>query len=195
MSQQEKSFIEACINKELRRIQATIKYGVNIHIEDNWAIEIAAQNGFIDVTKLLLENGVSHEIAAVKKLLSYCCHFQYHKFIETLINESDAYKNDSSAFSWTAITGNIAIGELLLHYLNEDKLDGAIIRAAEHGKIEFLDFLIGNSIEEIDSSSERAVYWAAGKGRWDAVKYLLNHSIGTLNNLGKYKDYYEKNHT
>ena len=75
-------------------------------------------------------------------------------------------------------------------YLNKEKLGGAFIRAAEHGNIDFLDFLISNSIEEIDKSSERAVYWAAEKSQWKTVDYLISYSIGSLENLGEYKHYF-----
>ena len=190
LSNQEKSFIEACIKGNMKGVKSCHKHDVDIGVEDNWAMHIGVINGNFELVKWLLENGVSHEQAAEKYLLGYSCQYQNLLFVEDLTRSSVCYKNDQYAFSWTASLGNVEIGELLLGYLNMEKLGGGFIRAAEAGKIKFLDFLIANNIQDHDSSSKRAVYWAAEKGHWETVDYLINKSIGTIENLGSCKTDY-----
>ncbi len=190
ITNQEKCFIEYCMNNNLSGVKTCHKNGVNLFIEDNWAIDIAARNGYFDLARWLLQNGVTHGDAAIKNLLAYACYHKNLPFVYSIIGQSDAYKEDKYAFSWTASTGVIEIGELLLGYLNKEKLGGSFIRAAECGHTDYLDFLIGNSIQDYDKSAKRAAYWAAENGKWPAVKQLIETSVCDIESISEFKEVY-----
>lgn len=184
MTDQEKSFIESCFEGNLRNIKTCIKYGVDIHVADDWCIDIVARKNYSEIVIFFLENGISHEVAAKKMVLAYSSDAQDIELVKYLIENSEEYKNETSALQWCAAKGNILIMELLLGYFNE--FDGIFCSAASKGKVELLKFLIDNDLQSYDTGAERAVYWAAERNRWDAVELLLNNDIGTTENLGKY---------
>lgn len=182
MTDQEKSFIESCFKGNLRSIKTCVKHGVNIHLENNWCIDIAARNGHSDIVVYFLENGISHKTASEKMVLAYSCNAQNLELVKYLIKASDEYKNETSALQWTAAKGNLPIMELLLGYF--DDFNGIFCSAASTGKVELLQFLIDNDLHNLDNGSERAVYWAGERNKWNAVELLLENNIGTLDNLG-----------
>ncbi|WP_299007378.1 ankyrin repeat domain-containing protein [uncultured Tenacibaculum sp.] len=189
MTDQEKSFIESCFEGNFRNIKTCIKYGVNIHIQDDWCIDIVGRKNYSEIIIYFLENGISHKSAAKKMLLAYTCDAEDLNLVKYLINNSDEYKNETSAIQWTASKGNIEIMELILGYFED--FNGIFCSAASTGKIELLQFLIDNDIQDYDNGSERAVYWAAEKNKWSTVKLLLENNIGTIDRLGeKYTNKY-----
>ena len=182
MTDQEKSFIESCFEGSLRFIKTCVKHGVDIHVENDWCIDIAARKGYSKIITYFLNNGISHESAAKKMVLAYTCDAQDLELVKYLITKSDAYKNETSALQWTAAKGNIPIMELLLGYFNE--FNGIFCSAASTGQIELIQFLIDNNLQDFDSGAERAVFWAGERSKWNAVELLLKNNIGTLDNLG-----------
>lgn len=190
MTEQEKSFIESCVKNNIHGVKRCHQHGVNIFVEGNWAITIAATNGHIELVRWLLENGITHEMAAKARLLSYMCYFQNLVMIDRLISSSDCYKDDPAAFSWTADTGNVYIGEKLLAYLNIAQIWGGFQAASESGRLQFLEFLINNNVQEYDRTYERAVFNAASHGQWKAVEYLIRMSIGTREQLKHFEPHY-----
>ncbi|WP_028283573.1 MULTISPECIES: ankyrin repeat domain-containing protein [Flavobacteriaceae] len=182
MTDQEKSFIESCFEGNLRFIKTCVKHGVDIHVANDWCIDIAARKGYSKIVTYFLENGISHESAAKKMVLAYTCDAQDLELVKYLIGKSAEYKNETSALQWTAAKGNLPIMELLLGYFNE--FNGIFCSAASTGQVTLLQFLIDNDLHNLDSGAERAVYWAGEKGKWNAVELLLENNIGTLDNLG-----------
>lgn len=182
MTDQEKSFIESCFEGNLRSIKMCVKHGVDIHVANDWCIDIAARKGYSKIVIYFLENGISHESAAKKMVLAYTCDAQALELVKYLIGKSDEYKNETSALQWTAAKGNLPIMELLLGYF--DEFNGIFCSAASTGQVELLQFLIDNDLQDLDSGVERAVYWAGERSKWNAVELLLENNIGTLENLG-----------
>jgi len=182
MTDQEKSFIESCIEGDLKSMILCIKHNVNVNVENDWVISICARKHHHKIAKYLLsKNLVSHKSASTKGLLAYACNSNNFEFVKHLISQSDEYKTDSAAFSWTASNGNIKIAELLVNYLNSDCLQGGFCRAAEVGHIQFLEFLFLNSIDDIDNSANRAIHWAKGGNRDKVIIYLSNNGLGLKN--------------
>jgi len=189
MTDQEKSFIESCFEGDIKSIKTCIKYGVDIHVESDWCIDIAARKENSKLVKFFIENGISHESASKKLVLAYAAAAQDKDLVKYLLSQSDEYKKDDTALTWVAMNGNLEIAEMLLAYL--DSFDGVFCRAAEAGRIPFLEFLIDNSIQDLDSGAERSPYWAACKNKWSTVEMLLNNNIGDIESLGeKYKEMY-----
>lgn len=182
MTDQEKSFIESCFEANLRDIKMCIKYGVDIHVEKDWCIDIVARNGYSKIVTYFLENGISHKSASERMVLAYSCDNQNLELVKYLIEASDEYKGETSALQWAAAKGNLQIMEVLLGYF--DEFDGIFCSAASTGKVEVLQFLIDNDLQNLDKGSERAIYWAAERGKWNAVELLLENNIGTFDNLG-----------
>lgn len=182
MTDQEKLFIESCYENKFSSIKMCIKYNVNIHVENDWCIDIVARKGYSKLVKFFLENGITHESASEKMVLAYTCDNQDLDLVKYLI-ENHEYKKEHSALSWAAATGNMEIIELLLGYF--DEFDGVFCSAAQSGQVNVLNFLIDNGIQDLDSGSERAPYWAAEKNKWNVVELLLSNGIGSLENLGE----------
>ncbi|SEC66425.1 Ankyrin repeat-containing protein [Tenacibaculum sp. MAR_2009_124] len=188
MTEQEKMFIESCLEGNLRSIKMCVKHGVNIHVQNNWSIDIVARKGYSKIVKYFLENGISNKEATEKKVLAYCCHNGDYDTVKYLIERSDEYKVDHSSLQWAASKGDQLIVEMLLAYIND--LSGLFCSAAQSGNVNLMQFLIDNDLQNLDHSAERAVYWGAEKNKWNCVDILLNNEIGTLDNLGSYKDKY-----
>lgn len=182
MTDQEKSFIESCFEGNLRFIKTCVKHGVDIHVANDWCIDIAARKGYSKIVRYFLENGISHESATKKMVLAYTCDTEDLELVKYLIEKSDEYKKETSALQWTAAKGNLKIMELLLGYFNE--FNGIFCSAASTGKVELIQFLIDNDLQDFDSGAERAVYWAGERNKWNAVELLLKNNIGNLDNLG-----------
>lgn len=189
MTIQEKNFIESCFDGNLKSIKTCIKHGVDIHVEDDWCIEIASRKDHHQIILFLLENGISHVSAAGKSLLAFACINENFDLLRYLIKNSNAYKNDKAAISWAASTGNVNIVEYLMGYVNN--YGGVFCRAAEKGHINILKFLIDNDIQELDCVSNQSIFWAAEKNQWDSVKLLIDNNIGASKDLGKYLSVYD----
>jgi ankyrin repeat protein len=155
MDAQEKSFIEACFEGNLRSIKTTIKYGVNIHVENDWCIDIVARKNYPKIVTFLLDNGITHESAAKNIVLAYTCEHGNYKLAKLLIDSSDAYKKDHMAIQWAAAKGNLKLVELLLGYM--DDFNGLFCRTASTGQNEVIQFLIDNEIQNHDDGASRAV--------------------------------------
>ena len=182
MTDQEKSFIESCFDGDLRAVKTCVKYGVDIHTENDWCIDIAARKGHSKLIRFLLENGITHESASKKSVLAYAAHHQDKPLVKYLISQSDDYKNDSAALSWAAMKEDVEIFESLLVYVSN--FGGVFCRAAEAGNVALIEILINNGIQDLDKGSIRAPYWAAEKSKWAAVYLLLSNNIGDIDNLG-----------
>lgn len=191
MTPQEKSFIEACCKADLKTIKTCIKYNVNIHIEDDWAISIASENGYSQVVRFLLENGITDSIASNKKALAYAIHFRDYDLAEYLISRSDEYKSDDAAIQWAADKGDLKAIQLLITYTT--CLNWIYCSACKSGNVDIINFLNDNEIYKIDSEIKLALNWAAERSRWEIIDLLLNESIvdySTMGSIGREK--YEK---
>ena len=67
MTDQERIFIEHCFENKISAIKTCIKHNVNIHVENDWCIDIAVKKGYNKLVKFFLENGITHESASKKK--------------------------------------------------------------------------------------------------------------------------------
>lgn len=180
MDNREKHFIEACIENDFKSIQQCIRFGVDIHIQDDWCIEIVSRKKNSTLVKFFLENGVSHESASTKSVLANACYNRDIDLIKYLIQNQE-YKNDVGAIAWAA-GRSFEATELLLSFL--DDFDGAFCHAAGAGEIKTINLLIDNGIQDFDRSAERSPFWAAERSKWQIVELLLDNEIGTIQNLG-----------
>ncbi len=125
-----------------------------------------------DNTPLLI--AARHEQIAIAQLLIEC-----HADIQAVNNEGQ------TAWSWAAVTGNIELIELLLHYgidpntrmKDEDGIGcTALLLASYKGNRQLVRFLVeyGADIHASDDDGETALILASLKGYLDIVVYLLN---------------------
>jgi ankyrin repeat protein len=192
MTSQEKIFIEHCFNGDLKSIKNCIKYKVNIHIEDDWAILIATRNKHSNIVKYLLENGITDISAAKNYILAYAISNYDFDLATYLIQKSDEYKIDTSSVQWAAASGNIKGLELLLPYIND--LSWVYCRAAEHGHLETIKFLNDNNIFERDRVMNVVLNCAAQKGQWKILEFLVEEKVVSIDTLAaaqkiKYEDW------
>lgn len=181
MDGREKLFIEACVENNFKIIQLSIRHGVDIHVEDDWCIEIVGRKGYSNLVKFFLENGISHSSAAKKAVLAHASYNRDIDLVKYLI-KFDEYKEDLGAIAWAA-GRSYEITELMLGFL--DNFDGAFCHAAASGDIKTLNLLIDNGIQNFDKSSKRSSFWAAERSKWSAVELILDNGIGSVENLGE----------
>ena len=182
MTEQEKSFIEGCCKADLKTIKTCIKYNVNIHIEDDWCISIVSTNGYSQIVRYLLENGISDSIAAKKGVLRYAIHFRDYELAEYLMARSDEYKADDGAIQWAADNGDLRAVQLLLPYTL--CLNWIYCSACKRGHIDLINYLNDNEIYKYDSEIKLALNWAAEGSKWEVIDLLLNESIVDYNTMG-----------
>lgn len=175
MTDQEKAFIESCFNADLKAIKTCIKYGVDIHVENDWCIDIASRNNHSDLVRFLLENGISDESAANKKVLAYSIHNDNLELAKYLIQRSDEYKNDTASVQWAAANGKIEAIELLLPYIKD--LRWIYCNAAKHGHLDLIRYLNDNSIYNLDTAMNLVLNWAAHGGKWQVISLLVEEKI------------------
>jgi ankyrin repeat protein len=175
MTDQEKSFIEACFRMDLKSIKQCIQYNVDIHTEDDWCIDIAARKGDSKIIKFFLENGISHSSAAKKLTLAYAVHNEDLDLVRYLVSISEEYKKDSASIQWAAAKGNKVAVELLLPYVND--LRWVYCNAAKFGHIDLIRYLNDNNIYEHDSALNLTLNWAAQSKNWEIIDLLLSEGI------------------
>ena len=183
MTDQEKAFIECCVKGDLKSIKACIKNKVDIHVEDDWCIDIVSRNNHSSIVEYLLENGISDESAAKKKILAYSIHNNDLALAKYLMNRSDFYKNDSASVQWAAANGKIEAIELLVPYVKD--LRWVYCNAAKHGHINLIKFLNNNSIYNYDSAMNLVLNWAAHGGKWSVISLLIEENIVGIETLAE----------
>jgi ankyrin repeat protein len=183
MTDQEKLFIESCFKGDLKTIKSCVKFNVDIHIENDWCIDIASRNNHFELIKFLLENGISDEAASKKKILAYSIHNNNLELTKYLINRSDEYKNDSTSVQWAAANGKIEAIKLLLPFIND--LRWVYCNAAKHGHVDLIHYLNDNSIYNHDSAMNLVLNWAANGRKWNAIKVLVEENIVDFETLSE----------
>jgi ankyrin repeat protein len=183
MTDQEKAFIESCIKGDLKSIKTCINYNVDVNIENSWGIEVAARNNHSMIVKHLLENGVTNQAAANKKILAQSINHNNLELANYLINRSEEYKNDTMALQWAATNGNIEAITLLLPYIKD--LRWVYCYAAKNGHIDLIHYLNDNNIYNYDSAIDLVLNWAAHGRKWNIITLLVKENIVNYETLVK----------
>lgn len=188
MTELEKAFIIACTKNDLKFAQIYVNQKVDVHIENDWALEIVIKEGYSDLLLWFLQNIFTHEKAAELGALRYAVHFKNIALIKNLMSFSDYYKKDSGALQWAIDKGNLELIELVLPYVED--LDWSYCIAAKKGYIQVLKYLNDNQIYQYDRNMNLVLNWAIKANKFEAAKLLLDEGIveyDTLFSDGKVK--------
>ena len=154
-------FLEATAAGDINKVSELIRLGTDInYFSESWdktALMLASEKGYIEITKLLIENGANLEIASKS--------------------------NGFTALFWGSFWGDEkvdVVSMLLEHGANVNHknfgLETALFRAADQGDVEIVKLLIkyGVDLKIKDSYGATALKYAQSNGQAEVVEILTN---------------------
>jgi hypothetical protein len=178
MTDQQKELIESIILGDIKLLKKTIPYlkkqGFNFNFENNWAIVMAIAHGHLEIVKILIEEfNISFEEIAKTEAFYRACGRGHAHVVKYLIENSDAFKADSSGLGVAIGQNHQDIIDMLLFY--KDNFDGATCSAAQSGRKDILQIIFDHDFHLKDKSYKRAMNWAAQRKKWATVKFILDN--------------------
>lgn len=138
---------DAARNGHLRDVSDLLeRAGVNVHVDDDFALRWSARNGHYDVVKLLL------------------------------CRRANVHAMEDEALRFAAQNGHAEIVSLLLeHNANVFSLNqAALIVAASRGHFDVVQLLLDKGGGDVHVQDDSALFWAAYGGYCDVVQMLLD---------------------
>jgi ankyrin repeat protein len=150
-------------------VEAFIKLGADVHVQDDFALIYASEYGQLDVVKCLIKNGAG--LAASPR--------------------PDKVGNDYALIR-ASMYGHLEVVRCLIyHGANVHACNGDSLRwASAHGHLDVVEYLINNGAADgwrhlgdadIHAQNESPLYWAANNGHLAVVKRLIKY--GSNNDL------------
>lgn len=104
----------AAENGHLEIVKLLLEAGADVHAEDNYALRWAATNGHTEIVRLLLEAGA--DVHAQNKFALKWTAYKGHTEVVRLLLEAgaDVHAGDNFALKWAARNGHTEVVELLL---------------------------------------------------------------------------------
>jgi hypothetical protein len=129
----------------LEVIKRLVKKGANIHADNNYALQWAAESGHLDVVKFFVEKG------------------------------ADIYAENDLALIRAAEGGHLDVVKFLVEKGADIHADNnyALQWAAKNGHLEVVTFLVNNGAN-IHADNDLALRWAAESGHLEVVEFLKN---------------------
>lgn len=156
------------INLEV--IKRLIEEGANPKADESYALRWAANNGHLEITKLLLP--MSDPKDHVSEALRYAAMDGHLEIVKLLLPVSDPKAFNSFALRWAAMNGHLEIVKLLIPVSDpKDRGSSALKWAAENGHLEIVKLLIPVSDPKAENS--RALRWAAQYRHMEIVELLI----------------------
>ena len=172
-----KALWSASINGCLDIVECLIKYGANIHVQDEYALKSASERGHLAIVESLVKNGanihVDHDYA-----FRYASLNGHLAVVEYLIENGadiNATREDNALYN-ASVNGHLDIVKYLIShgaYINAQD-DLAIRGASLNGYLIIVEYLIEHGAD-IHAQVDFAFRCAAEYGHLDVVEYLINH--------------------
>lgn len=114
-------FTQACRIGDLTLAKALLDKGVDIHIEDDEPLRLAASHGNLEVVKLLIKNGA--DIHADNNAALRCAiKSRHHDIVELLFKYgADTYIKDEGLSLFAGFFYNLSAVDLIEEYKNKGK--------------------------------------------------------------------------
>jgi ankyrin repeat protein len=166
--------IQSCKYGDLAETKYLIANGANIHINNNAALNLAAENGHLEIIKLLIENGakIPHKNRAFSLSVDNG-HFDVVKFIFSKLKNKDI-ENDT-ILHLGAVCGSLPLVKNSIEKYNVDihsDDDYALRISANNGFTEIVRYLIDNGAD-IHANNNEALRHSARGRKLEVVKLLI----------------------
>ncbi|MDB6096939.1 MAG: hypothetical protein JWM09_1217 [Francisellaceae bacterium] len=140
------TLINACLNGDLAEVNRLLAQGEDVTAQNNYALRVAAANGYLEVVnRLLAEPGV------------------------------DATANSNEAIRWAASNGHLSVVNRLLEVSKVDitaNNNEAIRMAAFCGHLEVVNRLLAVPGVDVTADNNHAIRFAARDGHWAIVELI-----------------------
>ena len=171
-------FLYAVKTNNISAIKDLLQQGVDPSINNNTAIQIAAEKGYIEIIKLLLKDKRINPSDQRNDILQTIVKYGYTEIVKLLLKDPRVDPSDQKnrAIQTAAEKGYVEIVKLLLKDPRVDPSDFgnfAIRKAAKNGHIEVVKLLLQDSRVNPKDFNNYAIKAAAEKGHIEMVKLLL----------------------
>ena len=142
------------------------KCGVNVRVDNDWAVRHACANGHVEVVKYLVEKCKANVRANIDYAVRWACGAGHLQVIKYLIETHgvNARANSDFAVRWACGAGHLNIVKYLVEECGANaraNTDNAIEWASESGHLEVIKYLIekcGAILPEVNPRYERYIY-------------------------------------
>ncbi|AGF85745.1 repeat protein [Moumouvirus goulette] len=168
--------------KDIETWKYMISVGVDIYINDNYALKWASTIGYLEIVKYLVESGADIHVDDdyALKWASNNGHLEVVKYLV----ENGAKDNYGYALVWASEGGHLEIVKCLIENgANIHALDDKAFRlASKNGHFEIVKYLLEHGAD-IKSGNDYALRWAFKKRHTQIIFYLLKNGLFTNQKL------------
>lgn len=156
-------------------VEYSLTQGADIHAENDDALRLASQYGYIEIVKYLVEHGADIHAKNNRAL-------RWAKNVEIVIylveHGADIHAKNDDALKFASTDGNLEIVKYLIeHGANiHTKNDYALRWASRQGNLEIVKYLVLKGAN-IHAKNDYALRWATTEGHMEVVKYLKEYAI------------------
>ena len=158
----------------IETIEALISEGVEFESFKSRMLDKAAQKGYLDIVKYLVEQGANIHASDALCGSSYNGHFDIVKYL--VEQGANIHASDDGALRWASESGCLDI----VKYLVEQGAnihagyDYALRFASENGHLDIVKYLVEHGAD-IHAGNDYALQGASVHGYLDTVRYLVEH--------------------
>jgi ankyrin repeat protein len=171
-------FIDAIENKNIKCAKKLLENGANIHKNDDYALRLSSQHGYIDVVKFLIENGADIHANNDDALIESSTHGRIDVVKFLVENGSNIHADDDLALRWSSHNGHVDVVKFLIENGADIHADDdlALRWGSRYGHIEVVKILIENGAN-IHTYDDCALRWSSQFGYIEVVKFLIQSDI------------------
>src|SRR3990167_8398204 len=109
--------IYACRYGLCELVKYLVEHGADIHIQDDYPLRSASENGKFDVVKYLVEHDADIHAEYDDALIVACQHGYIHIVKYLVENGADVHANNDDALRWASMCGHMDIVKYFHSYL------------------------------------------------------------------------------
>jgi len=150
---------------------------VNVRVQNEYALRVASQNGFLQVVQKLIEMGADASIDQYFPLRTAVQNNQI-QMARFLLNHSDIHADDDFCVRSAASDGNVEMFQLLMqHGANPHALDHeALILAAASGHLQLVQAILSIPGSNASARDQMPLRAAVQGSHWEVCRFLLTQN-------------------